>query len=167
MPRLLGHGFNPLSVWFCHAPGGGGLQAIIYEVNNTFGERHSYLIPVTEAGAPIVRQACIKRLYVSPFNGMAQRYRFRVAPPGEAVSIGISLHDAEGPVLNARLDASRRLLTDAALLRVFLSHPLLTLKVVGAIHWEAWQLWIKGVPLQPRPPAPTRDLTIVSPSESP
>ena len=93
---------------------------------------------------------------------MTQRYRFRVAPPGEAVSVGISVHEPDGLVLNARLDGRRRALTDAALLRVFLSHPLLTLKVVAAIHWQALRLWIKRVPLQPRPPAPARELTIVS-----
>ncbi|HSD39849.1 MAG TPA: DUF1365 family protein [Rhodocyclaceae bacterium] len=165
MPRLLGHVFNPLSVWFCHAPENGALQALIYEVSNTFGDRHSYLIPVTDSDAPVIDQGCSKQLYVSPFNDMAQRYRFRVASPGESVSVGISVHDEAGAVLNARLDGQRRPLSDAALLRVFVSHPLLTLKVVAAIHWEALRLWLKRVPLQTRPAAPARDLTIVSPSE--
>jgi DUF1365 family protein len=162
MPRLLGFGFNPLGVWFSHAPGSGALQALIYEVDNTFGQRHIYLIPVEDAAAPVIDQRCDKQLHVSPFNGMAQRYRFRVAPPGEAVSIGIGVHDAEGLVLAARLDGRRRALTDAALLRVFFSHPLLTLKVVAAIHWQALRLLIKRVPVHPRPPAPVRELTIVS-----
>jgi len=166
MPRLLGHVFNPLSVWFCYAPGpDGSLQAIVYEVSNTFGQRHSYLIPVSDPAAPIVDQQCDKQLYVSPFNGMAQRYRFRVAPPGEAVCVGISVHDDDGAVLNARLDGRRQPLNDAALLRVFFTHPLLTLKVVAAIRWEALRLWLKRVPLQPRPSAPSRAVTIVTPSE--
>jgi DUF1365 family protein len=166
MPRLLGHGFNPINVWFCHAPGSGVLQALIYEVNNTFGERHCYLIPVTEDGAKkqVIDQGCDKQLYVSPFNSMDLHYRFRVEPPAARVSVGVSVHDEAGAVLNARLDGDRRPLTDAALLRVFLSHPLLTLKVVGAIHWEALRLWLKRVPLQARPAAPARDLTIVSTS---
>lgn len=155
MPRLLGHVFNPLSVWFCHAPSG-ALQAIVYEVNNTFGQRHSYLIPV-DGDAALIEQHCDKALYVSPFNGMAMQYRFRVEPPARAVSIGISVQDASGLVLNTRLDGSRRALTDAALLRVFFSHPLVTLKVVLAIHWEALRLWVKRVPLQPRPDAPGAD----------
>jgi len=167
MPRILGHGFNPISVWFCHAPQDGGLQALVYEVNNTFGERHSYLIPVTNGAASIIDQDCCKQLYVSPFNGLTMRYRFRVAPPGRAVSIGVSVHDADGLVLNTRLDGHRRALSDAALLRVFLSHPLLTLKVVAAIRWEALQLWIKRVPVQPRPPAPSRDVTIVASTSEP
>jgi DUF1365 family protein len=168
LPRLLGHGFNPLSVWFCHAPADGALMALIYEVNNTFGQRHSYLVPVSaaQAGAAVIDQGCAKQLYVSPFNTMAQRYRFRVAPPGEAVSVGVSVHDDEdGAVLNARIDGTRRELGDAALLRVFFTHPLLTLKVVAAIHWEALRLWLKRVPLQPRPEAPARELTIVSTGE--
>lgn len=165
MPRLLGHVFNPLSVWFCYAPGDGRLQALVYEVNNTFGQRHSYLIPVVDGDARVVDQHCDKQLHVSPFNGMAQRYRFRIAPPGDAVSVGISVHDAQGSVLNARLDGKRCALSDAALLRVFLSHPLMTLKVVAAIRWEALRLWVKRVPLQPRPAAPARDFTIVSTDE--
>lgn len=165
MPRLLGHGFNPLSVWFCHAPDG-RLQAIVYEVNNTFGERHSYLIPAVEAtGAPIV-QRCDKRLFVSPFIGMDCHYRFRIEPPGAALSIGVAVHDAEGLLLNARLDARRRPLTDAALLRVFFAHPLQTLMVVAGIHWEALRLWLKGARLRPRPPAPTDPVTIVRSTES-
>ncbi|MBV8123666.1 MAG: DUF1365 family protein [Paucibacter sp.] len=167
MPRILGHVFNPLSVWFCHAPGADGpLQAIVYEVSNTFGERHSYLIPVADAAAPIVDQRCDKQLYVSPFNGMAQRYRFRVVPPGATVSVGVSVHDDLGAVLNARLDGRHEPLGDGALMRVFFTHPLLTLKVVAAIHWEALRLWLKRVPLQTRPSPPAPSVTIVTPSKN-
>lgn len=166
MPRLLGHVFNPLSVWFCYAPEG-ALQALIYEVNNTFGERHSYLVPVDDPASPIISQRCDKAMHVSPFLGMAMHYGFRIQPPGEQLSVGVSVHDAQGAVLNARLDEQRQALTDSALLRVFLSHPLLTLKVVAAIHWEALRLWLKGVPLQPRPPAPAHELTTVSTTDKP
>lgn len=171
MPRLLGHGFNPLNVWFCHAPGhedGGGsvLQALIFEVNNTFGQRHSYLMPVPEDVTGPIELACDKQLYVSPFNDMDQHYRFRVVPPesddGASVSVGVSVHTAQGEqVLQACFNGRRRTIGDAALLRVFLSHPLLTLKVVAAIYWEALRLWLKRVPLQARPAAPAQDLTIV------
>jgi DUF1365 family protein len=165
MPRLLGHVFNPLSVWFCYAPGPDGLlQAIVYEVSNTFRERHNYLIPVSDARAPIIDQHCDKQLYVSPFNGMAQHYRFRVASPASTVSVGVSVHDDDGVVLNTRLDGRREPLSDATLLRVFFTHPLLTLKVVAAIHWEALQLWLKRVPLQSRPSAPPSSVTIVTKS---
>lgn len=164
MPRLLGYAFNPLSVWFCHAPEG-PLRAIVYEVNNTFGERHSYLIEVDEAqrAAPVVEQRSGKQLYVSPFLGMALEYRFRIEPPRERLSIGVSVHDGGdgAAVLNARLDAARAPLTDGALLRLLVTHPLLTLKVVVGIHWEALRLWLKGARLHERPAAPDRPMTIV------
>jgi len=167
VPRVLGHVFNPLSVWFCHAPGSEALQALIYEVNNTFGQRHSYLIVVDNGTAPVVDQRCAKQLYVSPFNGMDLEYRFRIEPPRDTVSIGISVHDRDGAVLNARLDGERRPLADATLLRAFFGHPLLTFKVVAAIHWEALRLWLKRVPVQPRPAAPERGFTIVSSARDP
>ncbi|GHC96082.1 DUF1365 domain-containing protein [Pseudorhodoferax aquiterrae] len=161
MPRILGYAFNPLAVYFCHAPGG-ALQAILYEVNNTFGERHSYLIPVDAAqDAQCVAQACAKRMHVSPFLPLDMHYRFRVRPPGERLGIGVQTHDAEGAVLLAQLDAQRRPLSDGSLLRAFCTHPLLTLKVIAGIHWEALQLWAKGARLHPRPPAPAEPVTFV------
>lgn len=160
MPRLFGYAFNPLSVWFCEAPGepSGRLQAIVYEVNNTFGERHSYVIPVdaAQAGTDVIEQRCDKQLFVSPFLGMALEYRFRIAPPGERVSIGIGVHDEAGDaVLHARLEGERAPMTDARLLGLLVTHPLLTLKVVAGIHWEALRLWLKGARLHARPTAPS------------
>lgn len=163
MPRILGYAFNPLSLWFCEAPGG-GLQAIVYEVNNTFGERHSYLVEVPAGAGDVVEQRCDKQLFVSPFLGMDLHYRFRIAPPTERLSVAIGVHEGEGTdhtVLYACLQATRRGLTDAALLRAFVSHPLLTLKVIGGIHWEALKLWRKGAALHTRPAAPARPLTVV------
>lgn len=161
MPRMLGYAFNPLSIWFCHAPDG-RLQAIVYEVNNTFGQRHSYLIEVAAAADDLIAQRCDKQMYVSPFLGMALQYRFRITPPSERLGVGISVHDADGAaVLNARLDARQRPLTDGQLLRAFVTHPLLTLKVVAGIHWEALRLWIKGARLHERPAAPAQSLTVV------
>ncbi len=174
MPRILGYAFNPLSVYFCHRPDG-ALQAILYEVNNTFGERHSYLIEVDDKqrdesrrGTPI-DQHCAKEFHVSPFLGLQMDYGFRVNAPGidrPDLQLDITASDAEGALLFARLDARRRTLDDAALLLAFFSHPLLTLKVVGAIHWEALRLWAKGVRLHVRPPAPTRSVTVIKAEES-
>lgn len=166
MPRILGYAFNPLSVYFCHAADG-SLSAILYEVSNTFGQRHSYLIEVNAAAAQpgaLIEQQCAKRLHVSPFLGLDMRYVFRIDPPDTqraSLSIGVAAHDSSGVVLNARFDAQRRVLSDAALAKAFFSHPLLTLKVVLAIHWEALRLLAKGLSLLPTPAPPVRPVTVI------
>lgn len=161
MPRMLGYVFNPLSVYFCHRRQG-DLAAILYEVNNTFGQRHSYLIPVEgneQEGR--IEQHCAKRFYVSPFMGMGLRYRFRVAPPGDGVSLHITGSDDQGALIIATFAGKRRPLTDAALARALLAYPLLTLKVIVGIHWEALLLWMKGMRLQARPAPPAEPVTHV------
>ena len=171
MPRILGYAFNPLSVYFCHAADG-GLVAILYEVNNTFGQRHSYLIAVDDAArtSGLIEQSCDKEFYVSPFLSLDLRYAFRIEPPagaeGSKLSVGVTAEDVQGPLLVARMDAARRALSDGALAFAFFSHPLLTLKVIFAIHWEALRLVIKGVRLQARPPAPAHAVTIIKTEDS-
>ncbi len=162
MPRLLGFTFNPISVYYCHHRDG-TLTALLYEVHNTFGERHSYLIPVDDAaaGEPL-EQRCLKAFYVSPFMDMDIAYTFRVQPPADRIALVIDGADSTGRVITASLAGERRELTDRALLASFAAFPLLTLKVVAGIHWEALKLWIKGMRLRPRPPAP-RAITIVTP----
>lgn len=177
MPRILGYAFNPLSVYFCHHPQG-PLQAMLYEVRNTFGERHSYLIPVdpvhpTDPAAPkpqAFTQRCDKRMFVSPFLDMQMHYRFRIHAPqyggaawGSRLGVGVDAHDAQGAVLVAQLDAVRRPLTDGALLRALVTYPLLTLTVVAAIHWEALKLLLRGVGLhlKHRPAAPTDTVSVI------
>lgn len=159
MPRILGGVFNPLSVYFCHRADG-ALSAILYEVNNTFGERHSYLIPVAEGAGETVRQGIAKGFYVSPFMDMDLAYGFRIQPPGETVSVGVEVSDGEGPVLSAAFAGERIDLTDAALWRAFLTHPLMTIGVMAAIHWEALKIWLKGERLRPRPAPPSRPVTV-------
>jgi len=161
-PRILGYVFNPLSVYFCHR-GDGGLAAMLYEVNNTFGERHSYLIPVAGGSGPVVEQSCAKEFYVSPFIGMDATYHFRVAAPAETAAIVIRQDDDQGTLLHASFAGRRVSLSDAALARAFLRYPLLTLKVIGGIHWEAFKLWRKGVALVPHPAAPENPVTVVPP----
>lgn len=165
MPRVLGYGFNPLSVYFCYHRDG-TLTALLYEVHNTFGERHSYLIPVAAPGGGAVSQACDKAFYVSPFMAMGMRYEFRIHPPDDRLSLAIRADDGAGPVLTASFLAHRTDLTDAALLGAFVRTPLLTLKVIGGIHWEALLLWWKGLRVYPHPPPPPRAVTIV-PADSP
>jgi DUF1365 family protein len=160
-PRVLGYVFNPLTVYFCHDDAG-GLAAMLYEVSNTFGERHSYVIPVEGCEARTVSQACDKAFFVSPFMGVEGRYHFKVQRPGARVALTIRESDGEGPLLTASFVGERHPFSDAALFRAFLTHPLLTLKIVGAIHWEALKLWFKGVPLRDRPAAPASPATVCS-----
>lgn len=160
MPRVLGYAFNPISVYFCHHRDG-YIAATIYEVHNTFGERHSYVIAAATGSGHVIRQQSGKRLYVSPFMDMNMRYDFRVTEPGDTISLAISGSDDTGPLLHAVLQASRRELSDAQLLRLLVTHPLVTLKVLGGIHWEALRLWRKRLRLYPRPSPPSSPVTVV------
>lgn len=162
MPRVFGGVFNPLTVYFCHDRDG-GLSAVLYEVNNTFGERHSYLIPAPQAGGEVVEQSADKGFYVSPFMDMDLAYAFRIRPPGEAVSVAIEVSDAEGPLLSAAFSGRRRDINDQTLLRAFLTHPWMSLGVMAAIHWEALKIWLKGERLRPRPPRPAAPVTVAWP----
>ena len=157
-PRVLGTAFNPLSTFFCHRPDG-SLAAILYEVNNTFGERHSYLIPAEDA--PVVKQACEKGFYVSPFMDMDLSYAFRVRPPADQVQVLVDVDDAEGRVLATGFVAERQALTDRNLFRAWLTHPWMTVGVVAAIHWEALFIWLKGETVRVRPPKPGHAVTVV------
>jgi DUF1365 family protein len=163
-PRLLGYVFNPLSIWFCYHRGG-RLLALLYEVHNTFGERHGYLIPVDPARAPgdAILQSCDKCFYVSPFIAMAASYEFRLAEPEERLAVSIRQWTPEGELLLASQSGRRRALDDATLVRAFASFPLMTLKVVAGIHWHAFRLWRKGARPLPRPAAPDETVTLVRP----
>jgi uncharacterized protein len=164
MPRLFGYGFNPLSVYFCYQRDG-SLAAILYEVHNTFRERHSYLIPVDRnagASGAVIEQHCRKGFYVSPFMDMDMNYTFRVAVPDQRVMVAIRAADKDGLLLAAALTGERMALTDGALLRVLATYPLLTLKVIGAIHWHALRLMLKGLKLRLRPQPPAAPVTVVS-----
>jgi uncharacterized protein len=160
-PRVLGYGFNPVSVYYGY-DADERLAAVIYEVNNTFGERRSYVIPIDQSEAGDVHaHGCGKQLYVSPFTHMDGRYGFRLSEPGQNLVLGVSLRDGGGPVLKTHFRGEVRQLTDWALARVSLSFPLQSFKVMAAIHYEALRLWIKGVPLTQRPPAPRYAVTNV------
>jgi uncharacterized protein len=150
-PRLLGYTFNPLSVYFCYRVDG-QLALLIYEVRNTFGDIHAYALAVNadEISDAGVRQQQDKLFYVSPFVEMAMRYHFRVLPPGERVKLRILETDREGPLLAATFNGHRRALNTMGLLRSFFALPAVTVKIIAAIHWEAFRLWLKGVRLVPR-----------------
>lgn len=154
MPRILGYGFNPISVFFCHRPDG-SLGALVYEVTNTFRERHSYAVAVPADRTGPVRQTADKALFVSPFMDQVLTYDFTVHAPDETVSVVVAARYGTTPVLTASFSGRRRDLTDRELLRAFLSHPLLTWKVTWGIHWEAVKLMLKGARYRHRgaPPA--------------
>lgn len=170
-PRILGYGFNPLTVYFGF-DASDRIRLIVYEVNNTFGQRKTYVVPVAqadggggEAGAPsVIAQGCAKEFYVSPFNPAAGRYSFHVTPPGDALTVGVALHDASGPVLKAHFRGERQPLGDRSLLRALGRTGWMTLKVTAGIHYEAAKLWLKGLRLVKRPPAPQTPITYVDAS---
>ena len=145
MPRSLGHCFNPISIYFCdHADG--SPAAIVYEVHNTFGERHSYVLPALGRGQQF--QACDKAFYVSPFMDMDMRYGFAVSQPQHRLAVAIRLRQHGETVLVAALAGERRVLGNGELLRLFLSIPGQTLTTVAAIHWQALRLWLKGLQIR-------------------
>ena len=157
-PRVLGYVFNPLSVYYSYASDG-QLQALIYEVGNTFGERHSYVIPANpERG--MVRHACDKAFYVSPFLPMDCRYNFRARTPGKALSLLIRETHDDRPVLDAWFTGQRKTLSDRTLLVLGLTLPLLTFKVTAGIHWEALKLWLKGLPVYRHGRAPEQTVSL-------
>lgn len=150
-PRLLGYTFNPLSVYYCY-DAQGELALLIYEVRNTFGAIHSYVLPVEpgQRSTAGIRQEQDKLFYVSPFIEMPMRYYFRVSPPGETVKLRILETDGEGPLLAATFMGKWRALTSRSLIASLLSLPLVTFKIFAAIHWEALRLLLKGARLVPR-----------------
>jgi DUF1365 family protein len=143
MPRILGKGFNPLSVFFCH-DAEGRLVATIHAVRNTFGQRHDYVLPVTGMRAGWVEQRARKAFYVSPFMPMDLRYAFAIKPPAEAVHVGVDVMDDDGMMLSATFSGERRELTDGAIWKALASHPWQVAGVMAAIHWEALKIVMKG-----------------------
>jgi DUF1365 family protein len=161
-PRVLGYVFNPISVWYCYGPGG-ELRAVMHEVRNTFGDKHTYVVPVDGVK---LRHEFAKELHVSPFMDMQSIYRFAGTLPGERVSVSIDQRDSGGPLFRACLRASRREFNDRNLLGLFFTHPLVTLKAMTAIHWEALRLWRKRVPFHRRPQPKSRNVSIVGSREA-
>lgn len=159
-PRILGYTFNPLSVYYCYN-NGNELFALLYEVSNTFGQRHSYFLPVREQQrcADYLRQSCDKVFYVSPFIPMAARYHFRLRRPGEQLLLAIRETENQQALLHAVFRGERQPLSDRSLLGSFFRLPLMTLRVVAAIHWQAAKLFVKGMRILPRPAEPEQRIS--------
>lgn len=155
MPRMMGFAFNPISLWYCeHADG--SLRAVIAEVRNTFGEKHSYVLASGGApfayGTPMEKEKCF---HVSPFFDLVGRYHFLLNEPGERLRVVINESREGVPILNASVAGERRELTDGAMAWQVLKMPAMTLKVVVGIHWEALKIWLRGARFhsKPKPPA--------------
>jgi DUF1365 family protein len=151
-PRIFGYVFNPISVYYCYRRDG-VLSATLYEVCNTFRERFTYAIPAAPDDRPVIRQRCTKQMYVSPFIGMEAEYHFRVTAPSDRISLVIRQEDSEGLLLAAAFAGKRAALDDRALAGLLARFPLLTLKVMAGIHWEALSMWLKGFPVFRHSPA--------------
>ena len=149
-PRILGYAFNPLTTYYCMNKSG-DVVLMIYEVNNTFGERQTYVLPVEQHKDGLVAQSCSKRLYVSPFNTDKGTYSFRVTSPASSLTVGIALRDETGPLMRANFHAQRSELSDKNLLGALARTGWMTVRVVIGIHWQAAKLWLKGISLMPRP----------------
>jgi DUF1365 family protein len=156
-PRVFGYAFNPVSFWFCHDRDG-RLRALLAEVRNTFGERHSYLLSAN-GNAPIAantRLMCRKVLHVSPFCRVEGGYAFRVREASNSASVSIDYHDADGLLIRTALGGRLTPLTRASALAALLRQPLLTVGVIARIHWQALRLALKKVPFHGKHPAPAR-----------
>lgn len=156
-PRVAGYVFKPVSFWYAHRADG-SLAAVVAEVNNTFGERHAYLLagPQLAWGAEVTAR---KAFHVSPFCSIEGRYSFRFdllsedGRPARSVA-RVDLHDDQGPLLQTSVAGSMVALTGATIRRAFFGMPLMTLGVIARIHWQALRLWTKRVPLFAKPEPP-------------
>ena len=144
-PRIFGYVFNPLSVFYVY-DNNSNLISILYEVKNTFGEQHTYIFK-TDINHNLIQHTCKKKFHVSPFIEMDCIYFFRLLKPGNKISVIIDQNDKEGKVLYASQDGIRSEMTNANFIKSYLKHPLMTFKIIVAIHFEAFKLWTKGIKL--------------------
>lgn len=158
-PRVLGHVFNPVAFWLCH-DAGGALRVVIVEVNNTFGQRHSYLChhddlrPITAAD----RLSARKVFHVSPFQPVAGKYTFRFDIRPDRVGVWIDYDAPDGGLL-ATLTGRRTPLTTRAILGMAMRRPFGSRRVLALIHWQALKLWWKRAPFRPVPPPPADEIS--------
>jgi len=139
-PRIFGYVFNPLSIIYCYE--NEKLKSIFYEVKNTFNEQHTYIFKIKDGEE--IKQKCKKKFYVSPFMDMETFYNFKLINPNQRLSVMIKQTDAEGTVLTATQTGDKKEFNFKQLLINFFRYPLMTLKIISSIHFEALLLWKKG-----------------------
>ncbi len=144
-PRILGYVFNPLSIFFVYNSSS-EIISILYEVKNTFGEQHTYIFKIDKK-SEILKNNCEKKFFVSPFMDLHSEYYFKILNPNKNLSIIIDQRDKDGKLLFASQDGVRSNLNSKNLIFSYLKHPLMTFKIISAIHFEALRLWIKGIKL--------------------
>jgi DUF1365 family protein len=151
-PRVLGYVFKPVSFWYCHHADG-TLAAVVAEVNNTFGERHCYLLdgPDLAWGRELSAR---KVFHVSPFCRVEGRYRFRFMRTADRVVARIDHDDDAGALLQTSVSGRLRALTPRSARAAFFGMPLMSLGVIARIHWQALRLWLKRVPFVSKPAPP-------------
>ena len=164
-PRVLGYVFNPVSFWIC-TQANGQVQAVLAEVNNTFGERHCYLLhhdsgEALKSGETLVSK---KVFHVSPFCDVRGEYHFRFlfsqdSRSNRNIVCRIELHEDGSPLINTSISGLAQALSKSALYLAFLRYPLMSLGVIGRIHWQALKLWLKGVPFHSKPKPPELEIT--------
>ena len=141
-PRILGYVFNPLSVFYVYDKNE-NLISVLYEVKNTFGEQHTYIFKVENG--QLLQHNCSKKFHVSPFIEMNCDYFFKILKPSEKISIIINQYQLKEKILYASQDGTRVDFTSLELIKSYLKHPLMTFKIISAIHFEAFKLWTKGI----------------------
>ena len=139
-PRIFGYVFNPLSIFYCYEDN--KLKAIFYEVKNTFNEQHTYIFKIKDNEK--IAQKCKKKFYVSPFMDMETYYNFKLLNPNDKLSVFIKQTDSIGTVLTATQTGERKKFSSKQLMHNFFKYPLMTIKIIGSIHFEALLLWKKG-----------------------
>ncbi|MBU3625546.1 DUF1365 domain-containing protein [Polynucleobacter sp. JS-Safj-400b-B2] len=164
-PRVLGYVFNPVSFWLC-TRANGKVQAVLAEVNNTFGERHCYLLykdsgEALRSGETLTSK---KVFHVSPFCDVSGDYHFRFLFPQDSTSgnnsvCRIELHEDGLPLINTSISGTSRPLSQANVMLALIRYPLMSLGVIFRIHWQALKLWVKGVPFHSKPKPPELEVS--------